>query len=101
MSDPILIAYATRYGSTQEVAEAIARELRERGLEVEIQPLRQIQTTEGYGLVVGTPFYMGHWLGEVNRFLSQVAGGPHPVGSGTGQGSLVQAGCYRDVWGQV
>lgn len=71
MSDPILIAYATGYGSTQEVAEATARELRERGLEVEIQPLRQVQTTEGYGLVVGTPFHMGHWLGEVNRFLTQ------------------------------
>ena len=31
----ILLAYATRYGSTQEVAETIAATLREAGLEVD------------------------------------------------------------------
>ena len=36
MSDSILVGYATRYGSTQEVAGAIAATLRESGLEVDI-----------------------------------------------------------------
>ncbi len=31
MSNSILVAYATRYGSTQQVAEAIATTLREAG----------------------------------------------------------------------
>lgn len=34
MTHPVLVAYATKYGSTQEVAEAIATILRERGCEV-------------------------------------------------------------------
>jgi hypothetical protein len=38
MSASVLVAYTTRYGSTQEVAEAIAATLRERELAVDIQP---------------------------------------------------------------
>ena len=34
MSSLVLAGYATRYGSTQEVAEAVAATLRECGLEV-------------------------------------------------------------------
>ena len=34
MSASVLVAYASRYGSTQEVAEAVAATLRECGLEV-------------------------------------------------------------------
>jgi len=33
MSDSILVGYATRYGSTHEVAEAVAATLRESGAE--------------------------------------------------------------------
>jgi flavorubredoxin len=36
MSASVLVAYATRYGSTQEVAEAVAATLREGGLEVDV-----------------------------------------------------------------
>ena len=42
MSASVLVAYATRYGSTQEVAEAVAATLRERGLEVDVQPMRKV-----------------------------------------------------------
>ncbi|TAH48156.1 MAG: flavodoxin, partial [Chloroflexota bacterium] len=41
MSTKILVAYATRYGSTQEVAEQVAATLREQALEVDLKPLRQ------------------------------------------------------------
>ena len=37
MRRPILVAYATKRGSTQEVAEAIGTSLRERGLEVDVR----------------------------------------------------------------
>jgi menaquinone-dependent protoporphyrinogen IX oxidase len=36
---PVLVAYATRYGSMQEVAEAVAATLSEGGLEVDFQPI--------------------------------------------------------------
>jgi len=72
MSSSILVAYATKYGSTQEVAEAIAATLREGGLAVDLQPLRQVKTLEGYGAVVmGAPLYMFRWHKDAKSFLSR------------------------------
>ena len=48
MSTSILVGYATRYGSTQEVAEAIAATLREDGTAVDCRPLKEVKTLEGY-----------------------------------------------------
>ena len=56
MSASVLVAYATRYGSTQEVAEAVAATLRERGLEVDIQPMREVRALDQYrAVVLGAP----------------------------------------------
>ena len=52
MSSLILVGYATRYGSTQEVAEAIAAALREEGIETDIRPMREVRTLAGYSAVV-------------------------------------------------
>jgi menaquinone-dependent protoporphyrinogen oxidase len=72
MSASILVAYATRYGSTQEVAEAVAATLRERGIEVDIQPMRQVRTLDQYGAVVlGAPLYMFHWHKDALQFLAR------------------------------
>lgn len=72
MSDSILVAYATRYGSTKEVAEKVAATLREQGLEVEFQAMRQVQTLSGYSAVVlGAPLYMFHWHKDALAFLSR------------------------------
>jgi menaquinone-dependent protoporphyrinogen oxidase len=72
LSSSVLVAYATRYGSTQEVAEAVAAELRERGLAVDIQPMRKVRTLEGYGAVVlGTAIYMFRLHKDARRFLSR------------------------------
>jgi menaquinone-dependent protoporphyrinogen oxidase len=71
MADSILVAYATRYGSTQEVAEAVAATLRDSGLEVDLQPMRQVRTLAGYSAVVlGAPLYIGRWHKDAQRFLS-------------------------------
>jgi menaquinone-dependent protoporphyrinogen oxidase len=72
MSSRVLAGYATRYGSTQEVAEIVAASLRECGLEVEVQPLRQVRTLAGYSAVVlGASLYMFRWHKDARRFLSQ------------------------------
>ena len=71
MSAPILVGYATRYGSTQEVAEAIAAVLRQAGLEVKLESIKNVKSLEGYGAaIVGAPLYIGSWPGDVKGFLA-------------------------------
>ena len=72
MEIKILVAYASKYGSTQEVAEAIAATLSGRGLSVDLLPMRNVRTLEGYGAVVlGAPIYFGLWHKEALNFLSR------------------------------
>jgi menaquinone-dependent protoporphyrinogen oxidase len=78
----ILLAYATRFGSTQEVAEAIAAVLREAGLNVDLQPMREVKSLDRYDAVVlGVAIYNAKWHPDAHRFLSQhqVALGQRPV----------------------
>ena len=68
----ILVTYATRYGSTEEVAKTIAAEMRKAGLEVEIQPMSQVVAFDGCGAVVlGAAIYNGRWHPEAHEFLSR------------------------------
>jgi len=72
MPSLVLVGYATRYGSTQEVAEAVAAALREGGLEVDIRLLREVRTLAGYSAVVlGAPLFMFRWHKDALRFLSR------------------------------
>ena len=61
-----------RYGSTEEVAEAIAAALRESGLTVDVRPLREVRSLAEYGAVVlGAPLFMFHWHKDALGFLSR------------------------------
>jgi menaquinone-dependent protoporphyrinogen oxidase len=72
MSAAILVGYATRSGSTQEVAEAVAAALRDNGQEVDLQPMRAVRTVAGYrSVVLGAPLYMFHWHKDALAFLSR------------------------------
>ena len=72
MDGKVLGAYASKYGSTQEVAEAIAETLRKSGFEVDLQPMRKVHTLEGYGSVVlGAPLYFGLWHKDALNFLAR------------------------------
>jgi len=68
----VLVAYATKYGSTREVAEAIASALIERGVDATARPAGEVRGLEGYSSVVlGTALYFFRWRGEAHRFLSR------------------------------
>jgi menaquinone-dependent protoporphyrinogen oxidase len=68
----ILLTYATRYGSTQEVAEAIAAILRGAGLNVDLQPMQEVKTLDSYDAVVlGAAIYNAKWNADAHQFLSQ------------------------------
>ncbi len=72
MPASVLVAYATRYGSTQEVAETVAATLRESGLDVDFQQLRQVHSIDQYrAIVIGAPLYMFSWHKDALNFLSR------------------------------
>ena len=68
----ILLAYASRFGSTQEVAETIATTLRENGLEVDLQPMQEVKSLARYDAVVlGAAIYNAKWNADAHQFLSK------------------------------
>ena len=65
----ILVAYASGYGATAEVAKEIARLLGEAHA-VEAHPLGMVRTLEAYDAVIlGSSLRAGRWLGGMTRFL--------------------------------
>lgn len=67
----VLVAYATKYGSTREVAERVAERLRERGVAVDVRAAREVKSVEGYDAVVfGGALYMFRLVRDGRRFLS-------------------------------
>jgi menaquinone-dependent protoporphyrinogen oxidase len=72
MSGKILVAYATRYGSTMEVAEAIGDELRKAGMEVDVISVAKVKNLAEYrAAVIGSPIYMGKWLADAQVFVER------------------------------
>ena len=59
----VLVAFASRHGSTREIAEGIAQELRASGHSVAVRPVDAVQGIERYeAAVIGGAVYMGDWL---------------------------------------
>jgi menaquinone-dependent protoporphyrinogen oxidase len=70
----VLVTYASKHGSTKGIAEAIGERLRERGMDAEVRPIREVQSLEGYdGVVVGSAVYLGSWMKEAQAFLDRHA----------------------------
>jgi menaquinone-dependent protoporphyrinogen oxidase len=72
MSTSVLVAYATNYGSTREVAEAVGAALHDAGLRVDSQPAGSVRGLAGYDAVVlGAALYMFRVHKDARRFLSR------------------------------
>ena len=72
MAASVLVAYATKYGSTGEVAVAVAETLRAKGITVEVRRAKEVRSLDGYAAVVlGAPLYVGNLLGEARKFLDR------------------------------
>jgi len=71
MSHRTLIAYASRAGSTAEVAETIGNVLRESGLNVDVRSVKDVQSFKVYdALVLGSAIWAGKPLPEMQRFVA-------------------------------
>lgn len=59
----VLVAVASRHGSTREIAEAIAGTLRDEGLDVVVSDAADVTDVTAYDAVVlGSAVYVGRWL---------------------------------------
>jgi menaquinone-dependent protoporphyrinogen oxidase len=68
----VLVAYASRHGSTAGIAERIAATLRAEGLSAEAHPASQVGAIDGYdAYVVGSAAYMFRWLKDASRFVER------------------------------
>jgi menaquinone-dependent protoporphyrinogen oxidase len=82
--DTVLVAYATKRGSTREVAAEVARVIRQSGAEVEIFPAREVKSLDRYqAVVLGGALYMRRWHKDarklLKRYRSQLASLPLAV----------------------
>ncbi len=66
----ILVAYATQFGSTAGIAEAIGTEIRECGAAVDVRSVRDVQDIAPYhAVVLGSAVHLGHPLPEAVEFV--------------------------------
>lgn len=77
----VLVAYASRHGATQGIAERIAETLRAAGLDAEARPAAAVKSLADYdAFVIGSAAYMFRWLREaanlVRRNRAVLAGKP-------------------------
>jgi len=71
MPSNVLVVYATRAGSTREVAQALTEVLRGHGLAVDLCPAKDVNSTENYSaVVIAVALYMGRMHKDVQRFLA-------------------------------
>lgn len=70
MEPKVLVAYATRYGSTEDTARVVASVLGAEGLSVDVQAVEKLENLQPYSAVVLTAaLYIGRLHGKARRFL--------------------------------
>jgi menaquinone-dependent protoporphyrinogen oxidase len=68
----VLVAYASKYGATAEIAEKIGQVLRESGSQVDVSPVKAIKNLKSYDAVIlGSAAYMFRWRSDAVSFLKK------------------------------
>lgn len=82
MAPHVLVATASRHGSTLDIGEEIGRVLAGRGLTVTTMPIEDVDSLANFDAVIlGSAVYAGHWLKEAAEFVKRHATdlAPRPV----------------------
>jgi menaquinone-dependent protoporphyrinogen oxidase len=75
MNKRVLVAYAGRYGSTAEVAEAVGQEFSQCGAAVDVCAVKDVTDIESYdAVIVGSAIYYGKWLSEAVKIVTNSEG---------------------------
>ncbi len=69
----ILVAYATKAGSTAEVADEIGRVIESKGgRKVDVRPVGKLKEVGGYdAVIIGSAIRAGKWLPEATKFVEK------------------------------
>jgi menaquinone-dependent protoporphyrinogen oxidase len=68
----VLVAYASKMGSTREIAESIVATLEATGLSATAVQAAAVRSLDGYDAVVlGSALYAAHWQRDANRFVTR------------------------------
>lgn len=66
----VLVAYASKHGSTAEIAEAVAEGIRAGGHDVDCIPVGEVPGLDDYdAVVIGSAVYIKRWRGDAKHFL--------------------------------
>jgi menaquinone-dependent protoporphyrinogen oxidase len=72
MAARVLVAYATKLGSTAEIAGTIAAILAAAGHVAEARSAHDVRSLDGYDAVIlGSALYAAHWQRDANRFVER------------------------------
>jgi menaquinone-dependent protoporphyrinogen oxidase len=72
MQKKVLIAYATYYGSTAEVAQAVAERIRALGAEVDVHPVKEVRDLSPYqAVMLGSAIRGGKIHPAAQKFLER------------------------------
>jgi len=72
MKNKVLVAYYTRTGNTQAMAEIITEGLEESGLEVDLKEVVNVNVDsliDYNGIIIGTPVYYGSMAAEIKKLI--------------------------------
>jgi len=69
MNKKVLVTYATKLGSTRDVAQTVGETITQKGASVYVQPVNEVSNISEYDAVVlGSAIRMGQWLPEAMNF---------------------------------
>jgi menaquinone-dependent protoporphyrinogen oxidase len=70
VDNKVLVAFATKHGATEEIADKIGEVLRQAGLPVDVLPADRAGDLGAYrAVVLGSAVYIGQWRKEAAKFL--------------------------------
>ena len=72
MENKVLVAYASKYGATKQIAEKIGEVMRQAGLSADVLPAEQVKDPSAYqAVVLGSAVYIGKWRKQAAKFLKE------------------------------
>jgi menaquinone-dependent protoporphyrinogen oxidase len=70
MNNRLLVTYASRTGSTAEIAEAIGKSLSQNDMNVDVLPMQDVKDLAPYSaVIVGSAIRQAKWLPEGMKFI--------------------------------